>query len=35
VIDVFAPGFIGGIGAAYRSAPGGSATSAVPERVAI
>ena len=35
VIDVFAPGFIGGIGAAYRNALGASATSAVPELVAI
>jgi hypothetical protein len=35
VIDVFAPGLIGGIGAAYRNALGGSATSALPELVAI
>lgn len=35
VIDVFAPGILSGIGAAYHRALGASATSAVPEVVAI
>lgn len=35
VIDVFAPGIISGIGAAYHRALGAPATSAVPEVVAI
>ncbi len=35
VINVFAPGIISGIGAAYRQALGAPATSAVPELVAI
>ncbi|WP_370676426.1 hypothetical protein [Pleomorphomonas sp. PLEO] len=35
VINVFAPGIISGIGAAYQRALGAPATSAVPEVVAI
>jgi len=35
VINVFAPGIISGIGAAYHRALGAPATSAVPEVVAI
>ena len=35
VIDVFAPGIISGIGAAYQRALGAQGTSAVPDVVAI